>query len=89
MNEMLDLLFIQSETTKERYVGRGQKLQYRIVGCIYYNKNITFKSEKKKNNNKKKQMKISVKPRYNDRICSQRCCHYNEFAVVKNPLWTE
>ena len=24
-------------------------------------------------------------PRYNDRICSQRCCHYNEFAVVKNP----
>ena len=29
----------------------------------------------------------TVNPRscYNDSICSQRCCHYNEFAVVKNP----
>ena len=31
----------------------------------------------------------AVNPRYNDRICYQRCCHYNEFAVVKNPSWTE
>ena len=27
----------------------------------------------------------TVNPRYNDRICSQRCCHYNEFVAVKNP----
>ena len=27
--------------------------------------------------------------RYNDSICSQRCCHYNEFAAVKNPKWIE
>ena len=26
----------------------------------------------------------TVNPRYNDNICSQKCCHYNEFAVVKN-----
>ena len=24
-----------------------------------------------------------VNPRYNDRICSKRFCHQNEFAVVK------
>ena len=23
------------------------------------------------------------------RICSQRCCRYDEFAVVKNPEWAE
>ena len=27
---------------------------------------------------------ITVKPRYNDSICSQGRCHFNEFAVVKN-----
>ena len=27
----------------------------------------------------------TVNFRYNDRIHSQRCCHHNEFAVVKNP----
>ena len=27
----------------------------------------------------------TVNPRYNDSICSQSCCHLNEFAVVKNP----
>ena len=27
----------------------------------------------------------TVNPRYKDRICFQRCCHYNDFAVVKNP----
>ena len=26
----------------------------------------------------------TVNPRYNDSICSQRCCHLNEFAVVQN-----
>ena len=26
----------------------------------------------------------TVNPRYNDNICSQRRCHYNEIAVVKN-----
>ena len=31
----------------------------------------------------------TVNPRYNDRICSQRCCHYNEFAIVKNLKWIE
>ena len=27
----------------------------------------------------------TMNPRYNDSICSHKCCHYNEFAVVKNP----
>ena len=27
----------------------------------------------------------TVNPRYNDSICSQRCCHYNEFAALKIP----
>ena len=26
----------------------------------------------------------TVSPRYNDNICSQRYCHHNEFAVIKN-----
>ena len=27
----------------------------------------------------------TVNLHYNGSICSQRCCHYNKFAVVKNP----
>ena len=27
---------------------------------------------------------ITVNPRYNDSICSEKCCHYNEFAALKN-----
>ena len=29
----------------------------------------------------------TVNPRYNDSFCSRRCCHYNEIAVVNNPLF--
>ena len=31
----------------------------------------------------------TVNPCYNGSICSQKCCHYNKFAVLKNPLWTK
>ena len=31
----------------------------------------------------------TVNPRYNGSICSQKCYHYNELAVLKNPKWTE
>ena len=27
----------------------------------------------------------TVNPCYNDSICSEKCYHYNEFAVLKNP----
>ena len=31
----------------------------------------------------------AVNPRYNNSICSQRRCHYNEFAFVENTLWAD